>query len=31
MGYSTDNSHMNTQTVALMLWLSAQPEKRINL
>ena len=31
MGYSTDHSHMYTQTVVLMLWLSAQPEKRINL
>ena len=31
MGYSTDHSHIYTQIVVLMLWLSAQPEKRINL
>ena len=31
MGYSTDHNHMYTQTVVLMLWLSAQPENRINL
>ena len=31
MGYSTYHSHMNTQTVVLMLWISAQSERRVNL
>ena len=31
MGYSTYHSHMYTQTVVLMLWISAQSEKKVNL
>ena len=31
MGYSTDHCHMYIQTLVLLLWLSAQPEKTINL